>query len=222
MIVNDAPETSQGGSDNMHDLLAEYPWLLNPEWQVLIEEKSISRILQDWNLTETEDTEARRRIDFLALTDERRLIIVEIKRAGHPVSLKELQRLEKYKDDLSKGDDRELSMLLVHGGTINVSAPTLKSWKDREDGSIVEWRSLYSRTLRYYQHYEAVLTGEVEDPGFSRKEREVVRTRTVLETGTVHRGPEIRRQGLGSQDVNYLDTAKPSPEAVAQPPQDED
>jgi len=43
MIVNNAPETkSKNVSDNMHDLIAGSPWLLNPEWQVLSEEKTIS------------------------------------------------------------------------------------------------------------------------------------------------------------------------------------
>jgi hypothetical protein len=47
MVVNDAPETkSSVSSDNMHDLLAQYPWLLNPEWQVLSEEKRISTQLK--------------------------------------------------------------------------------------------------------------------------------------------------------------------------------
>jgi RecB family endonuclease NucS len=47
MIVNNAPETPhRKGDDNMHDLIAEYPWLLNPEWQVLAEEKTISKQLQ--------------------------------------------------------------------------------------------------------------------------------------------------------------------------------
>ena len=42
MLVNDAPETApRKGTENLHDLIADYPWILNPEWQVLYEEKRI-------------------------------------------------------------------------------------------------------------------------------------------------------------------------------------
>ena len=47
MIVNNAPETAHKvGDDNLHDLLAGYPWLINPEWQVLSEETAISTQLR--------------------------------------------------------------------------------------------------------------------------------------------------------------------------------
>ena len=37
LIREDAPETAPGvGGENLHDLLADYPWLIHPEWQVLV------------------------------------------------------------------------------------------------------------------------------------------------------------------------------------------
>ena len=48
MIVNRAPETANRdlGADNFHDLIGGFPWLLNPEWEVYLEESSISKILK--------------------------------------------------------------------------------------------------------------------------------------------------------------------------------
>lgn len=115
MIINNAPETAPlKGADNMHDLLAEYPWLLNPEWQVLAEEKTISKQLKEWNAEYLDDSDKESRYDFLALGYDKNLVIIEIKRSGHPVELDELQRLVEYKVRLSKA--HTVAMVLISGG----------------------------------------------------------------------------------------------------------
>ena len=59
MIVNNAAEIAGSkGDDNMHDLLAGHPWLLNPEWQILAEEKSISKQLREWNAEDIRQRES--------------------------------------------------------------------------------------------------------------------------------------------------------------------
>lgn len=204
MVVENYPETaSKLSPENMHDLLAGYPWLLNPEWQVLAEEKRISTQLKEWNAKDVDDEDERMRYDFLALTDERRLVIVEIKRSGHPLEFGELQRLETYQDKLSKGSDKDLYMLMVCGNIGGLRQQVLDVWEEREDGDITTWNRIYERTLRYYQHYEAVLEGNVEDSSFYNKETEVQRTREVLTVKSIHRGPAERAAGLGTQDVEY-------------------
>jgi hypothetical protein len=206
LIVNDAPETaSKQSRDNMHDLIAGYPWILNPEWQVLAEEKSISKQLQEWNYEDIQPDDHRMRYDFLALTDERRLIVIEIKRANYAVPIEDLQRLERYKERLSKAHKKEIHMVLVHGGTLDVTEGTERTWKDRPDGEIRTWSDIYSRVRNYYQHYRAVLEGNVEDIDFARKEREVSQTRSVLSSGNVRRDPQQRKAGLGPQDFDYSD-----------------
>lgn len=205
MIVNDAPETASSTStDNMHDLIGQYPWLLNPEWQVLDEERSISKQLRDWDHEDIQDDDARMRYDFLALADERRLVVVEIKRSGHAVTLDELQRLERYRERLAKATDKEMFMLLVHGGTLDVTAATKNAWNDRPDADVTTWGDVYERVRKHYGHYQAVLEGNVRHGSFARKQAEVAQTRSVLQSGTVHRGSEARAAGLGVQDVNYV------------------
>ena len=201
MVVNDAPETkSSVSSDNMHDLLAQYPWILNPEWQVLSEEKTISKQLTAWNCADIDDEDKRLRYDFLALADEKRLVIVEIKRSGHSVTLDELQRLEQYMQRLSKGDNKEISMILVYGGDMAINANSLKSWTKREDAILLPWSELHTRNRAYYEHYRAVLERDVTDPMFAQKTEEIASTRKILEGGTVHRDAAARRAGLGGQD----------------------
>ncbi len=201
MIVNDAPETaSKRSPDNMHDLLAGYPWILNPEWQVLTEEKKISTQLKEWHAQDIKDEDNRLRYDFLALIDERRLVVIEIKRSGHAVELEELQRLEKYKEKLSKAHKKELSMVMICGGQLNVSEATKSAWEKRPDGDIRHWKDIYEKTRDYYEHYRAILVGDIKHIDFAQKEKEIAQTRSILKPGGSHRSPAVRKKGLGPQD----------------------
>jgi hypothetical protein len=201
MIVNDVPETASSQSlDNLHDLLAGYPWILNPEWQVLAEEKQISTQLKEWNVKDIESGDEKLRYDFLALNDASHLVIIEIKRAGHSVELDELQRLEKYKERLSKASGKELYMVMICGGSLNISPSYQKVWDDRRDGEIRLWSAIYEKTSAYYKHYRAVLEGDIHNTDFARKEQEVAQTRKILQPDAAHRSPSVRKKGLGPQD----------------------
>lgn len=202
MIVNDAPETAHRvGDANMHDLLADYPWLIHPEWQVLSEETTISRQLIEWarsDLAEqlTEE-EARQRYDFLALVDPSLLVIVEIKRSGYTVELDDLLRLLKYKANLERAHATPIVMVLVSSG--NYAFDTT-SYQQMTNLHLLTWAAMHERSSAYYRHYEAVLEGDVESSDFHRKSVEVARTRSVLEHGA-YRGRALRSEGLGPQDA---------------------
>jgi hypothetical protein len=211
MVVNDAPETkSKLSDDNLHDLIAGYPWLLNPEWQVLSEEKKISTQLREWGQVEVEAQDEELRYDFLALSDERRLVIVEIKRSGHPVDLEELQRLDLYRERLTKSENKEISIVLVYGGTVDVSPEYLMGWTERPHARLMKWSELHSRNRTYYEHYRAVLERDIENPSFDRKEREVISTRKILAGESVHRNSAARKEGLGPQDVDWRQNSQGS------------
>lgn len=205
MIVSNAPETApRQGRDNIHDLIARYPWLLDPEWQVLAEEQRISTRLRMWAEEDITDEDERLRYDFLALADERRTFVIDIKRPGHAVELDELQRLETYREHLSRGEDRDVSMVLVYGGNLNVTSDTRQAWEERSDALMLEWSQVHERARQHYEHYRAILESDINAPDFGRGEREVSQTRLVLDSGTAYRSPEERREGLGPQDVDYL------------------
>jgi hypothetical protein len=210
MVLNDAPETAhRQGDDNMHDLLGNYPWLLNPDWQVLSEETSLSKQLREWDADE--DGNDLRRYDFLALTSEKLLIVVEIKRQSHSVSLDEVQRMNTYKNRLAEGTEKDVKMMLVSGGNYDFRESELDYWNERNDCEIITWSKLHDRVRRHYRHYQAVLRQDVEDPAFKRKRLEVAQTRDVIENG-VYRGKEARDSGLGVQDVDF--TIEESSEAT--------
>jgi hypothetical protein len=200
MVIANKPETpSKNITDNLHDLLAEYPWLFNPEWQVFAEEKSIGKILKDWGHKDAKEEMENKRIDFLAFhRDEDILVIIELKRPAHAVELEELQRLQRYQDELGKAYKRCLAVL-VHEGQINVRESTLDGFLRSTSFQLLKWSDIFARASRFYSHYRAVLEGDVGAPGFVRKETEVLRTREILETDTSRRG-EKREQGLGDTE----------------------
>ncbi len=198
MVVNDAPETApQKGLENLHDLIADYPWLLNPEWQVLSEEKSITSQLREWGNDDIGPGE-RQRYDFLALRDSGTFLLIEIKRSGHPVVLKDLQRLQQYRDKLQMGTDTDITMVFISGPKW---ATTQEDWENIPALTLLEWGAVHESTRSFYQQYRAVLQADVEDRDFREMEREVARTRDVIADGA-YRGERLRREGLGPQYVD--------------------
>jgi len=200
MILENAPETaSKKTYDNLHDLLAGYPWLFNPDWQTFAEEKSISKQLREWGIKECPEDMENCRVDFLAFGKDRELVVIEIKRPTHPVSYDELLRLEKYQTALMR-TRLYCKAALVYGGTLDVPEQRVQSYQTRNDFELLTWEQMFSRARRYYEHYRAVLVGDVSDPSFHGKADEVAKTRQVLET-TSHRSKEDRKQGLGNADL---------------------
>lgn len=209
LVLDDAPETASSKSmDNLHDMLAGSPWIMNPEWQVLDEEKTITKQLREWGYEKVTD-EDRQRYDFIGLKGDGRWGVIEIKRQGHPLSLSELARLEEYRNKLNRVNLGDSFMTLIYGGATDDSVipATLENWRTRADGELITWAEVFNRAKNHYEHYRAVLEGNVTDEHFYKKQTEIAQTRSVLEKGSVHRDKAARRKGLGNQDVDYTDAA---------------
>ena len=200
MIVNDAPETAHHkGDDNLHDLLADFPWLLHPEWQVLSEEKSISRQLVEWNRDDVAESlseeEARQRYDFLALGDGNKLLLIEIKRPNYAPDIDDLQRLVKYQSNLARGDTRKIEPILISSKNFDEVDYIITN----QPVTMYSWAEIHARTKAYYEHYRALLEGDSTHSDFHAKESELARTRSVLDQGA-YRGAARRAAGIGEQD----------------------
>lgn len=202
LILSDAPETASSKSnDNLHDLLAEYPWIFNPEWQVFTEEKSLSAQLKEWGNTDCPDDMKNKRVDFLAFSkDTNDLIIIEMKRPSHPVDFQEVQRLEQYQVNLMKTREK-CKRVLVYGGNVNIATAKWEEMQKSSDLEIMTWSKMFKRAKSFYQHYESLLNGDVSASGFQAKKDEVVRTREILESGTAHRSKADRDRGVGKGEA---------------------
>lgn len=212
MVAEGKPETaSKLDTDNLHDLLADFPWLIDPEWQTLSEEKRITKQLREWHVADIPDPDDQQRYDFLALRGEGDLVVVEIKRPGHAVELDELQRLEGYRSKLSSSEKQMGPIVLVYDGVLNVDDHIERNWEQRPDARLVRWSEICDRAASYYEHYRAILRGEVEEDGFGKLQREQARAREVIAAGTSHRGTKLRKKGVGPSHVEYTEPALVKP-----------
>jgi len=200
MIVNDASETAaKVGNDNLHDLIAWYPWLLNPDWQVLAEEKTITNQLREWGAQDLADPNERERYDFLAMADPGNLLVIEIKRSSHAATIEDLTRLETYGERLKRGTPLKMTKVFINSGNFNIDPSTVANYASRTDFELLKWSEVHKRVQRHYEGYRALLDREVTHPDFARREEETSQTRSVLQS-TAYRGPEERAKGLGVQD----------------------
>ncbi len=204
MIVARTPETAPTkGADNMHDLVARFPWILDPEWQVYQEEQSLRKAVEGLDLQIEGGTDWRRRFDFLALGSDGGRILIEIKRNGRALTLDEFYNIDRYHDRLSEAFDEPVPTLLVcdQSQTASVQRKLLErqSWL-----TVKSWAEIYERCMRHYGHYQALLEHDNEAPGFHNKVMEVKSVREVFTSGSTYRGEGSRqRDGLGSSDVQY-------------------
>lgn len=194
MLVNDAPETkSSVNPENLHDLIGSQPWILHPDWEVMVEEKGITKMLREWADSEMSlvDPEDRSRIDFLALDGGGKIVIIEIKRADHAATYDEISRLGKYRDKISLSRSCPIQMVLVCGRNPAISLQELKTWKDADDREIRFWSEIFTPTKLAYRRYSQILEGNLEDA-----KKEAKATKRMFERGGIWRTPAERKSGV--------------------------
>ncbi|MDP9695385.1 UNVERIFIED_ORG: hypothetical protein J2X79_002962 [Arthrobacter globiformis] len=182
MLVTDSPETASAKNpDNIHDLLARYPWLIDPEWQVFSEEMTITRRLIEWGHADLGETD-RTRYDFMALTGDGLTKVIEIKRAGHEVTLKDVHQLESYVEKLSDARPN-ISGVFITSEKYALREEKLKEYRERGTVRLFTWAEIHQRTQNHYKQYKAVLQSDIESDLFSRSAKEVAVTRHVILNG---------------------------------------
>ena len=80
----------------IHNFLKLFPWVLDPRWTLVADEKRYSALLRE-TFPESDDIpEVDRRIDFLCVSEGTHLVVVEIKRPKSIIRRKELDQIEDY------------------------------------------------------------------------------------------------------------------------------
>lgn len=133
----------------LHDFLKEFPWVLDPRWTLIADEKTYSDLLVD-RFPDTELPEDERRIDFLCVKESNNLIIVEIKRPQSKASVKELEQIQEYvifmRDHVQKTTDPELSNKEVTGYLL--CGDLVDTYQVRGRRSILENSKIYIRRYK--------------------------------------------------------------------------
>lgn len=198
-LAVDIPETaSKVGGSNLHDAIGQFPWLLNPDYHIFTEEKTITTLL--YELAGKAGVEvSKERVDFCAIGDDKRLVLVEIKRSSHAVEFDEIQRLDGYAEQIARSRPQEITRILVFGGNLNIAKTSLKPLKRRTDFELRPWNRLFQVTRRRYERYRAILHGQIDHRDFKAAEGEAAKVRAMVQTGSFYRTPSDRKKGLGSQ-----------------------
>ncbi|MFZ1437956.1 MAG: hypothetical protein WAS75_02435, partial [Candidatus Microthrix subdominans] len=204
MIVSRTPETAPTiGEDNMHDLVARFPWILDPEWQVYKEEQTLRKVVEELNGQIDGGADWRKRFDFLALGSDGGQILVEIKRGGKALTLDEIYNIDLYHDRLSEAFSEIVPTLLVCDASQTEAVQ--RKLIERENWlTATSWSEIYERCMRHYGHYRSLLEHDYEDASFHHKAQEAKNVRDVFNAGSAYRGESLRREaGIGASDVQY-------------------
>jgi hypothetical protein len=102
----------------LHTFLREFPWVLDPRWNLIADEARFSELLRR-EFPDADLPQPDRRIDFLCVRENTQLVVVEIKRPGTRASAKQLAQIEEYvhfmRDLVSKSSDPDLRVSDVVG-----------------------------------------------------------------------------------------------------------
>lgn len=210
MVSEGVPEVApKVGMDNLHDLLGRFPWLLNPDWQVLNEERVLTDQVRKWASADLQPERAGR-YDFLALSDEGKLIVVELKRPGHDLDISDARQVEDYRKRLERAEgSRDVHMALV-GSRDSRDDEEQRAWAARSDAHVYLWSQLCDRARAHYDYMRGVLEADVSHATFDARTNEVKQVRHVLSTGSAYRSP-AQRIGRAS------DATAPPPSQAAKP-----
>lgn len=200
MVANDAPETAPRiGVANLHDLLGQSPWILEPKFQLVEEERSVSKLVREMAEEEgvavPEGAERNgERLDFLALSGSGQLVVIEIKRPDHAPTFEELQRLQRYLRNVRLANEHTKAVLIC-GLPPSVEPQDLGAFS-AAGISILRWAEVVEECSKHYRAFRAVLEAETNHAAFQRAAQEVIVSRRVAAQGA-YRSPEERQLGLG-------------------------
>ncbi len=92
MINKGVPE-----KPDMQDYLKEHPWLLDPAWAPFHHEKQFDTLLEkQFGLKKTKSETGRKRPDYFCLAAANECQVIDLKRPGVKVGMKELQQIQQY------------------------------------------------------------------------------------------------------------------------------
>jgi hypothetical protein len=122
----------------LHRFLKEFPWVLDPRWTLIADEKRYSQLLREkFPEDPAKVPEKDRRIDFLCVKEGETLVVVEIKRPKSKASKKELEQVEEYvlfmRDYVKKNTDPDTRVTDVIGYLLCgdlVDTPYVRGRKD--------------------------------------------------------------------------------------------
>lgn len=123
--LKDQPKTLEAA---FQKLIAEAPWLVDPQWSPLTENQSFSTLKAEFqkyykqrtgeDLELGDFTDANKRSDFVLSNQDNVIQIIEIKRPHHAFEDEEMERLNRYKEQMENflGDEANKEFTKLFNG----------------------------------------------------------------------------------------------------------
>jgi len=170
MIESGVPE-----KPDMQNYIMEHPWLINPAWTPLHHEKSLDNILaKEFKVRKTKTKDGRGRLDFFCLAGIGQWEVVDLKRPGKKVGIKDLQQVQGYvvflKEHAKKTNYPGLVVSSINGILIysDIADDTASLRDDLQKAGIyvMDWGSLLRRTKLLHEDFLKIIKSRapVDDP----------------------------------------------------------
>jgi hypothetical protein len=133
----------------LHSFLKEFPWVIDPRWNLVADEVRYSDVLRN-EFPDAALPETDRRIDFLCVAEGDHLVVVEIKRPEVRASEKELRQIEEYvlfmRDYVRRSNDPAVRMMQVTGYLL--CGDTVDTWQVRGRRDNLESSRIFIRRYK--------------------------------------------------------------------------
>lgn len=153
-IDNDAKEVPV-----MHNFLKQFPWLLDPRIMNFEDEVTYSRLLKEEFPDATDIPEIDRRLDFLCQNFAGNIFIIELKRPGKIIGIKELQQAMSYntflKKHLGNTVNYNISCYIIGKGisSDDTAQRIANSYENSNDVFIKTYKELLNAAIKYHQEF---------------------------------------------------------------------
>jgi hypothetical protein len=184
----------EADEDDLHSIVENSPWLVEPSWQPLTSEKSISTIresFEEWYeaehdgediVTTTETDYEKKRPDFVMLEMRGAVRVVEIKRPDYEFGDEDFDRFANYVDafeqffeshpDFADDFPNRAKFTLIADGIDLSRNSQLAFERLRDDGPVTgrkSWHELLKKAKEHHQHFLEAKeqVPEIEEGAFS-------------------------------------------------------
>jgi RecB family endonuclease NucS len=150
--INDDRTYEISGEESVHRLLERAMWIVDERYWLMHSNRQLRTVVADQMAKEDKKFE-KHRPDFVCGTVDKRLIIIEIKRPSHVLTVKDLNQLERYVVLCEEYDDEHSSFEAILVGS-KVSEDLRRTLKVR--GASFKARTytqLVTDTRRRYTKY---------------------------------------------------------------------
>lgn len=172
-ILKDADDSHE---NDLQQLIADAPWLINPEWAPVTENQTFSSLRREFekyyeaktgeSISLADFQATGKRPDFVLSNQEGTVQIIEIKRPGHTLSNPEMERIVTYYDNMDAFlsepgneefrkhfDDFHITVVCDKQGLSGSPRTAFKSYRKENKLTHMTWKAFLLKSERVHQDF---------------------------------------------------------------------